>query len=95
MNIFMALTTDDQCLASSDCHLFGPCRFFFPPWLLKICQFADVMNLYLLSRSAEFALIRQNSFEEFAPVRHEKLGSMINQDGVLLSFKGDPSELSY
>ena len=80
----MTVTANYQCFASSGCHLFYPFRFFSLPRFLQIRSFADMMDLYSLARAAEFARIRQDSFQEVAAVSHEELGEMVNQDCLLL-----------
>jgi hypothetical protein len=84
MDDLMTVTANYQCFASSSCHLFHPFRFFSLPRFLQVRQLADMMDLYLLASAAEFARIRQDSFQEFAAVGHEELGEMIDQDRLLL-----------
>ena len=49
-----------------------------------------MVNLYFLFRAAEFTGVRKNSLEEFAPVGHDELRKVINQDGFLLPLRGIP-----
>jgi hypothetical protein len=82
MNSFMTRTTYDKRLTPPCCHLFHPCRFVFSPWFLQIRQFANMMNLYFLFGTAEFAGICEDSLKEFASVSHEELRRMIDEDCI-------------
>jgi len=53
-----------------------------------------MMNLYVLSRAAEFTLIRKNSFEEFTSVRQRELRLTVYQNCLLLPLQGETSKLS-
>ena len=93
MNFLMTFPTHDQCFPSSCCHLFDPGRFFPSSWLFQISELTDMVDLYLLFRSAKFALIRKDSFEEFTPVRHQELGLMVYQNCVRLPFQRETPKL--
>ncbi len=54
-----------------------------------------MVHLYLLFRSAEFTLVRKDSFEEFTPVRHKELWLMVYQDCILLPLQRDTPKLSH
>src|SRR5256885_14086638 len=89
MNFLMTFATHDQCFPSSCCHLFDPGRFFPSSWLFQISELTDMVDLYLLFRTAEFTGIRKNSLKEFAAVGHDELRKAINQNGFLLPLEGD------
>ena len=54
-----------------------------------------MMNLYVLSRAAEFTRIRSHPLEQFAPVGHDELRKAINQDSLVLSLEGNTSEVRH
>src|SRR5262245_18862519 len=94
MDSFMTEAAYDERLTSPYCHMFHPCRFFFSPWFLQIRQFANMMHLYFLFGTAEFAAICEDSLKEFASVSHKELRRMIDEDCIPFSLKRNTSELS-
>ena len=95
MNGLLTFPTHDQCFASSCCHLFDPDRFFSSSWLFQISEFANMMDLYLLFRSAKFTFIGKDSLKEFAAVGHDELREAINKDGFLLALEGDATKAGH
>jgi hypothetical protein len=95
MDLLMAFAADNQRFSSSCCHLFNPDRLFSSPWLFQICQFADMMNLYFLFRSAEFTGIGKHTLKQFAPVGHDELRKAINKDRIALPFEDNSPKLRH
>ena len=54
-----------------------------------------MMNLYLLSRAAEFTSVRQHPLEQLAPVGHDELRMAINKDSLMLSLERNPPKVSH
>ena len=54
-----------------------------------------MMNLYFLSRAAEFTGIRSHPLEQFAPVGHDELRKAINQDSLVVPLEGNTSEVRH
>src|ERR1700730_15677721 len=95
MDLLVAPTTHYQGFASSCCHLFDPDRLLSPSWLFQISEFTDMVHLYLLFRAAEFTCVRKDSLKEFAPVGHDELREVINENGFCFSLERDPPEASH
>ena len=54
-----------------------------------------MMNLYFLLRAAEFTGMRSHPLEQFAPIGHDELGKVINQDGLLVPLEGNTCEVRH
>jgi hypothetical protein len=95
MNFLMAFPTHNQRFASSRCHLFDPYWLLSSPWLVQVCEHTIMMNLYFLSRAAEFTGIRSHPLEQFAPVGHNELRKTINKGGLVLPLERNTSEVGH
>jgi hypothetical protein len=63
MDRLMTEVANDKGLSPAGSHDFDPTWPFLPP-LFQICELADVMNLYVLSRSAHFAFVGKEPFDQ-------------------------------
>jgi hypothetical protein len=88
-NGFLYPTNDS--FAPSGCHLFHPFRLFLSSWFLQVCQFANMMNFYVLFRATEFTSIRKNPLQELgsrhfslpkSPLSHSFIGVKVEKGAI-------------
>jgi hypothetical protein len=94
----MTVSTHDQRFAPSLGHFLHPPRLRFPPFLLEIGEFANVMNLYVCVRPTEFTCVRKKPFDKFITVAPSllRVGWVeIGQDCLFLPSQRYASELCY
>ena len=89
----MALLADDQRFAAACRHDFLPYWHFSTPFIFQICEFADMVNLYILRRATELAFIRQEPSQYFGASYLVDIWSVI-EDCSRLSGEGNSSEPS-
>ena len=83
MNGFMARLANYQGLAAASGHPLDPERLLAPVWSVQVSQLADVVNLTVPFRSAQFALLRQKALHHLAP-NAVYLPGFVVEDGALL-----------
>ncbi len=69
MNIYMALMTDDERLASPRCHHRHPQRLVRSSLPFQVLEGANMMHLNAITAAAQFALIREESLHDLRRVR--------------------------
>src|SRR5262245_849583 len=92
MNVLMALLANYQGFATACCHSLRPGRLLFLTRLIQISEFADVMNFAVILRSAEFALVSQQSLHNLAPQAVIDFRRAVIDYGVFLSPQFDASK---
>lgn len=78
----MTGATDNQSFPAAGSHDLHPRRFLGPPFDPQVGELADVVDLAVVPRSAEFTGIRPESLKQRAAAIRDDLGREVGEDGV-------------
>ena len=89
----MAIAANDKRLTPSCSHLFYPCWLFRLSLLVKVCQFADMVDRTLTRLPTNLTSICKQSWEKFIALYFEVNRFFIDQNRRFLAPQRDTTEL--
>ena len=82
LDVHVARAADDQGLTLAGNHNSDPCGLFGPPSVLQVLEGSDVVDLDVLMRATELALVRQQSLLQVGPVVAPDASRLIIEDCI-------------